>query len=82
MGIEKEPAPSRVAPQVALPIYTANMLNSLKAKSLEEDAQMAIMGQPRAFPSVPIRLRVDSYMHSLQVQTLRHTTTYSCLAGI
>ena len=42
-----------MAPQVALPTYTANMLNSLKAKSLEEDAQLAIMGHPSAFPSVP-----------------------------
>ena len=37
-------------PQVALPIYIANMLKSLKAKSMEDDAQLGIMGQPNAFP--------------------------------
>ena len=60
-----------MAPQVALPTYTANMLNSLKAKSLEEDAQLAIMGHPSAFPSVPkvsaskwtIICRVCKYSH-------------------
>ena len=39
------------APQVALPIYIANMLKSLKAKSMEDDAQLGIMGHPNARPS-------------------------------
>ena len=39
------------APQVALSIYIANMLKSLKAKSMEDDAQLGIMGHPNARPS-------------------------------
>ena len=64
-------------PQVALPIYIANMLKSLKAKSMEDDAQLGIMGQPNAFPSVPKASASDwTIMHSLCILTLRLTIAY------
>ena len=60
------------APQVALPIYIANMLKSLKAKSMEDDAQLGIMGHPNAFPSVPKASASDwTIMQSLRILTLR-----------
>ena len=70
----------RHAPQVALPIYIANMLTSLKAKSMEDNTQVAIMGHSNAFPSVPKASASDwTIMQSLHILTLcqcaslRHT---------
>ena len=66
-----------MAPQVALPIYIANMLKSLKAKSMEDNAQLAIMGHPNAFSSVPQALASDwTIMQSLRILTLRLTMAY------
>ena len=39
--------------QLSLPIYIANMLQSLNARSKQEDSDLALMGYPYAFPSVP-----------------------------
>ena len=65
------------SPQVALPIYIANMLKSLKAKSMEDDAQLMIMGHPNAFPSVPKASASDwTIMQSLSILTLRLTMAY------
>ena len=63
-----------MAPQVALPIYIANMLNGLKAKSIEDDAQLAIMGHPNALRLVPKESASDwTIMQSFRIPTLRHT---------
>ena len=60
--------------QVSLPIYVANMLKSLKARSKQADSDLALMGHPNAFPSVPKASASDwTIMHSLRVETLRHT---------
>ena len=61
----------------SLPII-ANMLKSLKAKSMD-DAQLAITGQPNAFPSVPKASASDwtqAIMHSLHTLTLHLTMAY------
>ena len=59
------------------------MLKSLKAKSMEDDAQLAIMGHPYAFPSVPKAPASDwTAMRKLCVETIRYTIAYRGLAGI
>ena len=60
--------------QVSLHIYIANMLKSLKARSKQADSDLALMGHPNAFPSVPKASASDwTIMQSLRVATLRHT---------
>ena len=57
-----------------LPIYMANMLKSLNARSKQADSDLALMGYPNAFPSVPKASTSDwTIMQSLRVETLRHT---------
>ena len=59
-----------------LPIYMANMLKSLNARSKQADSDLALMGYPNAFPSVPKASTSDwTIMQSLRVETLRHTIT-------
>ena len=63
--------------QVSLPIYIANMLKSLKARSTQADSDLALMGHPNAFPSVPKASAADwTIMQSLRVETLRHTMAF------
>ena len=63
--------------QVSLPIYVANMLKSLKARSKQADSDLALMGHPNAFPSVPKASASDwTIMQSLRVETLRHTMAF------
>ena len=50
------------------------MLKSLKARSKQADSDLALMGHPNAFPSVPKASASDwTIMQSLRVATLRHT---------
>ena len=52
-------------------IYIANMLKSLKTKSMEDDAQLVTMGHPNAFPSVLKASESDrTLLQSLRIPTL------------
>ena len=54
------------------------MLKSLKARSKQADSDLALMGHPNAFPSVPKASQAASdwtVMQSLRVEALRHTIT-------
>ena len=63
--------------QVSLPIYVANMLKSLKARSKQADFDLALMGHPNAFPSVPKASASDwTIMQSSRVDTLCHTIAF------
>ena len=47
---------------------------SLKARSKQADSDLALMGHPNAFPSIPKASASDwTIMQSLRVETLRHT---------
>ena len=73
-----------MAPQVALPLYIANILKSLKAKSREDYAQLAIMGNPNAFPdpsvhilhkALLVSLRLNSYAEFVYTNSPPHHNT-------
>ena len=59
------------------------MLKSLKAKSMEDDAQLAIMVQPNAFPSVPkfesVSIRLDNSAEFEYTDFAPHACTQSQL---
>ena len=50
------------------------MFKSLKARSKQANSDLALMGHPKAFPSVPKGSASDwIIMQSLRVETLCHT---------
>ena len=56
--------------QVSLPIYIANMLKCLKTRSKQADSDLALMGHPIAFPSLPKASASDwTIMQSFRVET-------------
>ena len=63
--------------QVSLPIYIANMLKSLKARSKQADSDLELMDRPNAFPLISKAPAFDrTKMKSLRVETLRYTIAW------
>ena len=66
-----------------MPVYITNMLKSLKIKSLENNAQLATMCHPNAFPSVAVpKASAFDWNQGQLCKVLHNTVAYSGLAGV
>ena len=66
-----------------MPVYITNMLKSLKIKSLENNAQLATMCHPNAFPSVAVpKASAFDWTQEQLCRVLHNTVAYSGLAGV